>query len=203
MKINSTSALATVAATAAIAGATLTATPAKAASLGPGTFVLTGQSTITTTPTGLTINFSNFGINSSTGTLASLSGTPTVFPSLSLTGSGSSFSSSGQAGFIQGLNLGGNLLNFDLNPFTANSVELLPGIVQLTSSGISGTLSGGGNSVLGQGALASINFNSGAPGVAVISVQTIPTPALLPGLIGLGVGIVRKRQSEASGKAEA
>jgi hypothetical protein len=35
-----------------------------------------------------------------------------------------------------------------------------------------------------------------------VQVNSIPTPALLPGLVGLGLGVLRKRKAEATAKAE-
>jgi hypothetical protein len=63
-------------------------------------------------------------------------------------------------------------------------------------------------SLMSSGSIASfvINYDSikGEPffrGTVKYGIQAVPTPALLPGLIGLGVGILRKRRSVAKEQA--
>jgi hypothetical protein len=72
----------------------------------------------------------------------------------------------------------GNYFNF----FVTNNSEIFDQVLLTDSSG--GLL--GGNFVVDN-----------------VAYQAIPTPALLPGLVALGIGVVRKRKAEAEAEAEA
>jgi hypothetical protein len=99
--------------------------------------------------------------------------------------------------FISGIKIGrpvGNLrnLSFDLTSATVITPGTLARFVGLFRSG---------STILSQasGDLTAQGFGNGGVGTSyslTLTAQPIPTPALLPGLIGLGMGVLRKRKKE-------
>jgi hypothetical protein len=182
-------------------GTTLIANSAQALTLDGG-FVMTG--TVNTLPGANPIlKFKDFTIGSKTGDFAGLSGTP-VIADLALTDPGvlnnavdnkGVYVNPAIANFISGLDLGGGL-TFDLD---ASNVNLFGFIANASDFAIAGPVTGffkQGGTVVGKGFLGVNNDD----GISAISLTTkkeaIPTPALLPGLLGLGAAAWRKRKSE-------
>ena len=186
--------------------------PAQAVSLAPGAFQLAGFSSISDTDNpfdssnGFTLDFNNMFIidQLSQGVFSGLNGTPTVNSLfLNPTGTTASGKSSfnavvdGNAAptFISGLKLADN---------TSITVDLLSGsfegtVTSLTSYDLGGTFNGLVKDLNGQVVASgsfTADFNPNNFSLSTIGVQTVPTPALLPGLIGMGVAAVRKRKQK-------
>ena len=192
-----------LASAAIVSGATLSATPASAISLAPGDFTLEGTSSVSefsgAGDTEFDLNFLDMGIVSSNGAFTGLTGSPLV-QSLSISQTGATtFTGGGETNFITGLALSsGESVVVDLNPFSLSgsisSPQLysfagaLNGVVRASSS------SAQANVILGA---FNIDFGSIRNNNTQIAVETreVPTPALLPGLLGLGVAASRKRRS--------
>ncbi len=195
-------------------GAVLSSAPAQAAIIGSGGFLLNGPTSVSGAGTANpAINFSSFNIASGSayGAFAGLSGTPTI-KSLSLTDFGSIntppnppgvFANPSVTDFITGLTLGGVNVAFDLD---ASGINLFGSIVDATNFNIAGPITGtfrAGNTVIGKGFLGANNIGSVGGPISSISLTAtaIPTPALLPGLVAMGVGVLRKRKAEAAKEA--
>lgn len=193
-------------ATALATGAVLSSTQAQAATLGAGGFLIEGKSNLsnlnlTTNPTSFKLNLTGFNLVGTDGALSGLTGTPTL-ASLDVTKTGNGqFQSAAKNSFITGLKLGLLDIVFDLNPVTYFGSVKSATSYGLTSDDFTGTLkSSDGSSILADGvALNAYRFNVGnsVTNFASVGVTTVPTPALLPGLIAMGIGMMRKRKSEA------
>jgi len=185
-------------------GTALATAPAHAASIiSSGGFIINGNTSITNPNSGSPIlNFSNFNITPTTpyGGLAGLTGTPVVKP-LQLTGGPvdpSVYANEAKTDFITGLLLNGDPLSFDLDASFVNFFGTLTGANNFTLAGpVTGTFKTG-NTVVGFGALSAVNLNGGDISSIALVAQAppIPTPALLPGLIAMGAGVLRKRKAE-------
>jgi hypothetical protein len=96
-------------------------------------------------------------------------------------------------GFIQGL--GGGTITFDLSSFRLT--RILPTLTD--DGGFSATYSGIFSNLPGDvygGSLTTQLTATGNGGALFSSTVAVPTPALLPGLVGLGVAALRKRKGE-------
>ncbi|MBW4693565.1 MAG: PTPA-CTERM sorting domain-containing protein [Lyngbya sp. HA4199-MV5] len=195
------------AATVVATGAAIASSPAQALSFNKGTFVAGGQTSITNlTPTSFDLNFQNFGVTSTTGSLAggNLTGTPTL-ASLSFTKDASgNFNTSGLTSFVTGLKYQGQDAFLDINPFTftastafVNSATEYLLFSRTPFSGVFRTASLESITSITLGAVKLGTFNS-----STLTAE-IPTPALLPGLLGLGVAALRKRKAQATEEASA
>ncbi|MGG6263553.1 PTPA-CTERM sorting domain-containing protein [Leptolyngbya sp. AN03gr2] len=217
MSLKSISLNAAVAGVLAIGGAVAMpafTAPAHALSLAPGGFVVNG-----TGITGQRINNNTFTVKFDTGTftlsgqqgeLTDLAGTP-ILKNLTLNrvSSTSTFTSVATSEFIRGLTLAGRSVFFDLDAatftgsFTGNNVFNFAGT---TESPLTGTLRAVGinntNETIGTATVSTLKVSQSLQGTANVQVQTVPTPALLPGVIGFGVAALRKRKGEASTEAE-
>jgi len=207
-------------ATAVVAGSVLSMAPAEAGNLFPGAFTIQGNSSITaTTPTDneFTIKFNNFSIAGSTPFSSApssvfgggrLSGHPFVgMLGLKRVGAvGTTFYdiTSGLDGFVTGLKEDGKALVLNL----ASGSQLKGSIANINNQysfdgDLLGTLAYAApyapNSAPAQVGLGAFRFRVRNGNISQVSVATIPTPALLPGLIGMGVAALRKRKSEESG----
>jgi hypothetical protein len=138
------------------------------------------------------------GLGASTGSFAGASSLPTPLAriqDLNLTSSGSGvFEFTGLlTNFLSGIDLpgfpGGNDLQFDLTKFVFSQ-----GTGDAT---IEGFFRLGSDSILGSGLFTS-QTNLGNPSSYSLTIQAVPTPALLPGLIGLGVAALRRKKDEAA-----
>jgi hypothetical protein len=190
----------TVAATMVVAGVTLGAESANALALNGG-FVLIG--TVDTNP-GATpvLKFTNFTIAAKNGDFATLSGTPMI-ADLALTDPGSLNNSAPNtsvyqhnsvANFITGLDLGGGL-SFDLDGSLVNLFGFIQNPDKFSIGGpITGFFKQGGISV-GTGTIG-VNNTNGISSIAITAASQVPTPALLPGLLGIGAAAWRKRKSQ-------
>jgi hypothetical protein len=168
--------------------------PAQAASLN-----LAGSGRLEIGGTTSTLNFAPF-ISSPGGTAIDVS-TFTTVPILDVllnnTGANTWSLAGSVPNFLIGSALGDfTLTQFDLvrtpnaNPLLTQFDAIVAGIFSNGSLGI-GTFSTESNSFIGAGGSAySLNLTS----------TPVPTPALLPGLVGLGVAALRKRKGEGSEK---
>ena len=208
-------------ATAVVAGSAMSMAPAEAGNLFPGAFFLDGKSSISVNaPTNnpFTINFSKFLIANGTGNNSdapsgvfenNLTGTPVV-GSLTLQ----------HVGVKDEYKIIAGLPNF----VTKLKQETKAIVLGLSSGSLFGTItdqnnyafhtdvhnplratlafappnSGSSPAVVGLGAFRFQITSKKMTNQASIGVETIPTPALLPGLIGMGIAALRKRKFEES-----
>jgi len=206
------------AATVMATGAGIASSPAQALSFNKGTFTAEGKSFITgldplKKPTSFDLNFRGFKVTDTTGSLAggALTGTPSLSP-LHLTKDVSgNFNSDGVLNFITGLKYKGEEAFFDLNPlsFLASSGSSVSSatMYSLFSSedidftGVFRTATYSSDSTIAfsvvKNMLLKKPINDAGVNVA------IPTPALLPGLVGMGLAAWRKRKGEEAEQAEA
>lgn len=205
--------LSLAAAVAVTAGTAVVEAPAQAASLAPGGFSLqaVGNPTVTQIGTGIgstdKLNFSalNFNITQTTNALLGLTeaaggikvSEPLTLTSLETLANAESFSNAAVTSFITGLRLGADDVIFDLD--SSNGLLSFTRVNNnYTGTSLSGVLrKAAGGAAIAEATIASLKLSGG---LTNIQVETIPTPALLPGLIGLGLGVVRKRKLEANNK---
>jgi hypothetical protein len=177
-----------------VSASVVVSAPAQAAALN-----LAGSGRLEVGGTTSTLNFSPFN---STGGVAIDVNTFTSVPVLDIlltnTGANSwSLSPSSVPGFLTGSALGSfTLTQFDLvrtpnvDPLLTQFDAIVKGVFGDGSVG-SGTFSTESNGFIGAGGTAySLNLTS----------TPVPTPALLPGLVGLGVAALRKRKGEGAEK---
>ncbi|MBW4470378.1 MAG: PTPA-CTERM sorting domain-containing protein [Stenomitos rutilans HA7619-LM2] len=199
-------------ATVVASGATIASSPAQALSFNKGTFVAGGQTSITdlntsSNPTSFTLNFQNFGVTNTGGSLAggNLTGTP-ILASLSFTkDAGGNFATNGLTSFVTGLKYQGQDAFLDINPFTFTA-SASSFVNSATSYLLASNTSFTG--VFRTSTLQSLTtITLGAVKVGTLNSSTltaeIPTPALIPGLLGLGVAALRKRKAQANEEASA
>jgi hypothetical protein len=98
--------------------------------------------------------------------------------------------------------------DFSFVSLVPNGANLLSNVAIVGDYGSSGlqsfssTIGVTGNYTLGFGVLnATDNILNSSLTIDNVSVTPVPTPALLPGLIGLGVGVLRKRKGNAAEQA--
>jgi hypothetical protein len=196
------------------------ATPAQAMNLAPGSFQLTGTNAasldeFTTSPDNTTKSFTlifdgdAFSIASAQSAFAGITKSGSLMiEELDLTGANTSGStvfsifnvtpdSQGYIPFITGgLSLNGETILVDIlastqffgvaNPNNPN--------FNLTSPILDLRVRDSSHTVLGDGFASAVNL--GGLGEDSISVVTVPTPALLPGLVGFGIAALRKKQGD-------
>lgn len=199
----------------AIAGATMAAgvavvPAAEASTLAPGTFNIKGASSLSDytgpTDTSFELNLTGFNFSSKTPVLAGLTGTPSV-SSLSITRSGTSYTYGSVTEFIKGISLGGKSVVYDLNAGSFGGSDFAANLYSFAGK-LQGVLrySDGSEAVVGDGLLGAFNFSQfNGNNEANIAIETtvVPTPALLPGLLALGVGVLRKRKADANDQVKA
>ncbi|MBD1822210.1 PTPA-CTERM sorting domain-containing protein [Cyanobacteria bacterium FACHB-DQ100] len=201
----------------AVAGSFATATPSHALSLAPGSFALQAQGGPTVTEVGSgggstdTLNLSGltFNLTSLSGALTGLSAAsggiklnnPLILTSLGTVSGLELFKNNAVSEFITGLQLGGEAVIFDLGG-SGNNASFTRSGFNYTGSSLGGTLrfAATGGSAIAEATIANLSF--GGQSETNIQVATVPTPALLPGLIGFGVAALRKRKGETSPEAE-
>jgi hypothetical protein len=187
-------------------GASLIADSAQALSLNGG-FVMNGTTKVAGAGTNSpTLDFSNFALGNKTGDFAGLTGTP-VIASLALTDPGivndattnqGTYSNLPVPNFISGLDLGG-ALTFDLDP---SVISLFGFITDANNFAIAGPITGvfkQGGSVIGKGFLG-VNNNNGISSIS-LTATSVPTPALLPGLVGMGIATFRRQRKQTAAPA--
>jgi hypothetical protein len=156
------------AATVTMAGAALVSSPAQALSFNRGTF--------------------------------DLGGTPSLL-SLSLTRTGNSFTTaSGVQNFLTGLKYKGESVFLDItNAITFTGTVQNQNQYALTATNLAAVFRTANGSLSSDSIVSSLTASrsGGRSGTGSLSVD-VPTPALLPGLVGLGVAALRKRKSEAT-----
>ncbi|CAN5844896.1 hypothetical protein BH23CYA1_BH23CYA1_21420 [soil metagenome] len=181
----------------------VSAAPAQAAIVGGGGFNLMGTTSVTNAGTATpTLNFTGFSVAAINGAFAGLGGNPVIKSLLLIDGNPSPntravLSTNSLTDFITGLTLNGKALSFDLD---ATGIDLFGDVRGETDFNIAGPISGtfrSGNVALGSGFLgvnASGGVSDNLSNVSLVATE-IPTPALLPGLVGMGVAALRKRKS--------
>ncbi|MGV0024925.1 PTPA-CTERM sorting domain-containing protein [Phormidesmis priestleyi] len=194
----------------ALSAATVSASPAQAFDITPGSILsFVGSVKVApniNNPSQLTFKSASGTANKitiasdSTGSFAGLGGTTAAIKALPLLPIGGNFYKGGAiANFITGI--GPNAISFDLTEFIFNKAN-----ADAKFSGIFRTAT---SSILAENGTFTSQLNESKNITRKISsfsadVQAIPTPALLPGLIGLGMGVLRKRKKEmAEATAEA
>ncbi|MGA7932084.1 MAG: PTPA-CTERM sorting domain-containing protein [Kovacikia sp.] len=186
-------------ATAVVAGSAMAISPAQAVTLTSGSiFFQPGNLSSSVSNLGggtLQLSFTGGTPTGLTG-LAGVSGTP-VFQNLTLTPNGSGGYTTGPVtNFISGLLFGGDPLSVDLGSTSFNGIFSNPSNYLLGSAIFNLQISSAGVPQLsGQGALFASSTPNNSFGV-FSGTQAIPTPALLPGLVGLGWAALRKRKTE-------
>jgi hypothetical protein len=189
----------------------------QAATLAPGSFQVSSG----TNPSGSSLtNFTNSGGTTSfdlnfvlpelrlatrggafTTLLAGVGG-PTV-KALSFSGAsgGNVFSNSGSTGFIRNIFLGAEEVFVDLNAFSVGNVTGPSNPLSATQynlgGGFLGNVRDSSGNVLGIGNLSALRFsNLHQAEIDIATVAAVPTPALFPGLVAMGVAALRKRRGE-------
>jgi len=186
----------------ALSAATISASPAQALSITPGSALdLSGKvKALPSNTAPAQFNFSSFFgagttliSDTSTGSFAGPDRSGSI-QNLSLTALGGSFFHSGPVtNFIT--NIGGGI-SFDLKEFIYDNSK--------SSATFEGVFRSGTDSIFAKGGLFTTQLTQKNPTTYSASIAAIPTPALLPGLIGLGMGVLRKRKKEmAAADAEA
>ena len=187
----------------AFSAATVSASPVQAAAIAPGSSLDFGG-VVEAQPNNnapIKLVFTSYGANalrttiapSGTGSFAGVSGEAPI-QNLSLTALGGTLFSSGPvANFITNIGAG---ISFDLTNFIYNNAD--------GSATFNGFFKSGADSIAANGGLFTSQLAVKNPTTYSASIAAIPTPALLPGLIGLGMGMIRKRKKEmAAANAEA
>jgi hypothetical protein len=197
--------------TGAIAMTVLTADPVQAASLAPGSFRLIGHAEITD-PSGpsFDLSFKNTDPAGGAGFLdidttpLSLQG---VFASLTAGTGGAKvktltldkffvpgvYTSGAVNGFISNIFLGGQELFVDLDPLVFTGLATSPTQFSLSSS-FQGRVRDAGGNVFALGTIGALQLGGNEANVQVAT--QVPTPALLPGLIGMGITMFRRRKTQ-------
>jgi hypothetical protein len=195
----------------------LSANSVQAATLAPGSFQIgsgappSGSSLTNFTNAGGTTTFDlNFvlpelRLATRSGTFTTLSagaGGPTV-QSLAFSGAsgGSVFSNSGSVGFIKNIFLGATEVFVDLDAFSVGNVTNPSNPFSVSQYNLGGGFLGrvrdSSGNVLGIGNLSALRFsNLHQAEIDIATVAAVPTPALLPGLVAMGVAALRKRRGE-------
>lgn len=210
MKFKTLAMSAAIAGTVAM-GATAAATPANALSLDGGLQFSSKKaiaSKVNSSTVKLELSKSGpFTVSNQTGDFTSVVGSP-VFKNLPLAltsgtlANGGSFSLLGSkiTSFISGLSIGSNAVTFDLT--SANFSGFFKGAKNFN---LGGTFDGNfiSNGVtIGTGSLSTLNIGGSVGTSGQVATVAVPTPALLPGLLGFGVAALRKRKGEASTEVE-
>ena len=211
----------------------LVAAPAQAATITPGSqinFASPGFPSINgggVQRTGNTLNFFGFPLTAGNQGTSVTSGTgsfrdshlvsSTAFPlpriqdlTLTATVSPNIFTSGPVANFITGFDIvtarffglpvSSDPASFDLSSFVYNALD--------GSAAVNGTFRSGLNSIFGSGTFTSQLGTGGSlpavnPSSYSLSLTAVPTPALLPGLVAFGVGVLRKRKSVGVAESDA
>lgn len=188
---------------------------AQAATLAAGKFTVSGQNVSSVSgfsgagDTNFVLNFDTkpLTIASTSGVFSGptgLTGSANI-ASLNLTNTSVGiFNFLATSNFITGLKQNNEDIFFDLS-----AGSLTGFIASATNYSFGNTVTGilrdsSGNTVGANGGLASFIIGSGSgSNQSSITVETIPTPALLPGLIALGAGVLRKRKAEEAAESVA
>ncbi len=199
----------------ALSAATISASPAQAFDITPGSILsFVGSVKVSpdvNNPSLLTFSSVTGDANkitivedSSTGSFAGLGGTTASIKALSLSlvsPGGSIFKGGPIANFITGIGTGSDAISFDLTEFLFNKTNADATFNGIFRRGTSSILAEGGTFTSQLNDKKNLKFKTSSFSG---DVAAIPTPALLPGLIGLGMGVLRKRKKEmAAANAEA
>ena len=193
----------------------LSANSVQAATLAPGSFQIgsglppAGSSLINFTNSGGTTSFDlkfilpELRLATRSGVFTTLlagSGGPTV-RNLAFSGvSGSNqFTNAGSSGFIRNIFLGATEVFVDLNSFVINNATPSPfsATHYNLGGGFLGTVRDASGTVLGFGNLSALrSSNDHQAEIDIATIAAVPTPALLPGLVAMGIAALRKRRGE-------
>ena len=194
----------------ALSAATISASPAQALTITPGSVLNIGgvvqANPNNAAPTEFVFDapFPQFGggpgktviyKKGSTGSFAGLDRFASIqnLTLTQLTPGGHLFSSGSVTNFITNIKAG---ISFDLTKFIYDNSK--------SSATFEGVFRSGTDSIFAKGGLFTTQLTQKNPTTYSASIAAIPTPALLPGLIGLGMGVLRKRKKEmAAADAEA
>jgi hypothetical protein len=179
---------------ASVVGGSVAATaPVQAATLTPpGDFVISGKTKATSlSATQFKLDFTGLSIISSSGGLTGLTGT--AISSLTLNKLGGT-TIGPIAGFISGLSLGGDAVSFDLTGGNFTSTFNSATKYTVGSSFFGNLVSS--NSIAAVGSIAVTRLNDSNFAFVPVSAEAVPTPALLPALLGMGAAALRKRKDE-------
>ncbi|PSR19095.1 hypothetical protein C8255_04085 [filamentous cyanobacterium CCP3] len=142
------------------------------------------------------------------GGTAGLQVTPVSGQGAGITVSDLSFNTcnTGEGNNLNGGSPGANLCNFDVGfavgrPGTAGGT-ITSALFTITRSGLTASSFAGQNIGIRYQATGA-NGNGSSKLSGTVSATAVPTPALLPGLIGMGLAALRKRKGEAEESAEA
>ncbi len=189
--------LGVAAAAIAVSAATIAPSSAQAFSIAPGSALDIGG-VVQAQPgniSPLQLLFSSFGGNAlkttiaptGTGSFAGAGGEAPI-QNLSLTALGGGFFHTGSvANFITNIGAG---ISFDLTDFIYNNAD--------GSASFKGFFKSGADSIAANGGLFTSQLSVKNPTTYSASIAAIPTPALLPAVIGLGMGVLRKRKKAAA-----
>ena len=177
-----------------VGGSVVATAPATAATLTSGGFNVTASTNATdVTASTFKLNFSGAAVSLASGGFTGLTGTSITSFVLNRVGT----TTLGPINnFISGLTLGGDAVTFNLT-----GGDLFATFASATRYNVGGTLDGtlvSGNTILGSGSInvtRNVAFNQSN---TTIVGTAVPTPALLPALLGMGAAAIRKRKDEAA-----
>ena len=175
-----------------VGGSAVATAPATAATLTSGSFDITSQTTATNAAgSTFKLNFTNPIVSVADGGFTGLTGTSIASLILNKVGT----TTIGPINnFISGLHLGADAVTFNLT-----GGDLFANFTSTTKYTVGGTLFGtlvSGNTILGDGSI-QVTRNGGV-NRSTTSIVGVPTPALLPALLGMGAAAIRKRKGEAA-----
>jgi hypothetical protein len=186
--------------TAMTAGSVMLIESAHAASLTDGSLNITTDTFVSKVNSAGDLNMviKASGVPIANGGFAGFTGSP-VFKTLSLAKIASTSWTTGPvADFMQGIAVGGDNVFFDiLSPITFTGSFLSATNYSLVAPILDGQFRNASGQILGLGAITGVRFSSTADSSSVNLVATaVPTPALLPALLGMGAAAWRKRKSQ-------
>jgi hypothetical protein len=192
-------------ATMSMADFALNATPSHAAALTNGSLNIVTSTAGTPTGSGnLTLGITTSSIAVKSGGFAGATGTP-VFTTLALTKVAANEWTTGPiANFLTGLSVGGDAVSFDItSPIQFFGSFADSNNYALSASIINGLFKNSSGSILGSGAITGVQVGSNqSSSVNLVATSTaIPTPALLPGLLGVGFAAFRRQRKQTAVQA--
>ena len=145
----------------------------------------------------------------STGSFADVTGNPARIKDLATNVNESGFLAPQVTSFISGIQLdSGKILSFTLDSVSAEAVVIGSSSNRsFNLADLSGFFTDGSGKQVGLGSLSAQFKSSDGTGFSTFSgrleASEVPTPALLPGLVGIGVAALRKRGSSEEETVEA
>jgi hypothetical protein len=181
-------------------GSAMSAGSVHAATLTDGSLNITTDTTVTPSGGGLNMVINTTGVPIATGGFLGFTGTPTFTPLALATAGPNTWTTGPVASFMSGISVGGESVFFDiLSPITFSGFFSNSTLYALSAPIIDGQFRNASGTILGLGAITGVRVSSGTIGdsssINLVG-KVVPTPALLPGLLGLGAAAWRKRKSE-------